>query len=91
MQDTYLNEFLKKALDTYDFLIAHNKPVEASKVLRTSSLAAEMYMVVHGMKPEKVFCSKCRRQLKTAFEVEFNREVGSCSKCDHLQTDSMFI
>jgi len=86
-QEAEINRFLQLTLKTYLQLKKQGRDKLARMVLRVGSETAEIRMKQLGIKPYKVYCPKCRKQIKNGLGVEFVNDIGMCYMCDHLESD----
>ena len=84
-EEIAINGLLQLTLKTYFALKRKGKGDLATTVLRIGSRNAILRMEQAGIKSHKVFCPKCKKQIKE--EVEFVNETGRCLRCDHLEGD----
>lgn len=89
-EEQKINKYLLQGLKTYQSLKKQGKEKEAILILRITSEIADLALEVLGIREgyNKVTC-RCGRQLKTADEIQFFNQIGTCLGCDHVWGEYM--
>ncbi len=87
LQESEINRFLQVTQKTHSVLKKQGRDDLARRILRVGSEQAQVRMKLAGISSHKVYCPKCKKQIRDGQEVEFVNEIGMCYLCDHVEHD----
>lgn len=97
MEETQINEYLRKGLKNYLFLKKLGKifPMAnkvADQVLSNTSFWADLYLEISGTRKgyKKFSCNRCGRIITDEDHQGFVKQFGYCLHCDHIFSDNPY-
>jgi hypothetical protein len=80
--DQEINKLLQTTLVAYEELRNQGRFSLASAVLGMGSAVSHNLIQQGKIKNHKVYCSKCGKQLRNGFDIEFMKSNDCCISCE---------